>query len=108
DGSKVRIAAHAVVGDMLEILVEDSGPGIPAEEMANLFEPFNAGGDIMHHTSGTVEYGTKGIGLGLAIVRRFTELHGGIVKAKTLVHDGKITGTQFQMLLPVMKTEGLP
>jgi signal transduction histidine kinase len=88
---------------MLEILVEDSGPGIPQEDLANLFEPFYTGSDILHHHSGTFEYGSKGLGLGLAIVRRFIELHGGIVRAHAIRKDGKTTGTQFQILLPLMK-----
>jgi signal transduction histidine kinase len=104
----VRIAAHPVVGSLLEILVEDSGPGIPADDLANLFEPFYTGLDVSRHTSGTTEFGTRGIGLGLAIVRRFTELHGGIVRAKTLTRDGKTVGTQFQILLPLTKPEDTP
>jgi signal transduction histidine kinase len=108
DGGTVRVAAHEVKpgpeqGHMLEILVEDSGPGIPAADVANLFEPFYTGSDILHHHSGTFEYGSKGIGLGLAIVRRFIELHGGIVRAHAIVRDGKTEGTQFQILLPVGK-----
>jgi two-component system sensor histidine kinase BaeS len=98
DGSTVKLTARPVVGDMLEILVEDSGPGIPAAEAASLFEPFYTGVDIMHHHSGTIEYGSKGIGLGLAIVRRFVEIHGGVVRAHS-VAGGK--GTQFQILLPL-------
>jgi signal transduction histidine kinase len=105
DGSKVRIAAHQVVGSLLEILVEDSGPGIPAADLANLFEPFYTGSDVLHHSSGTMEYGTRGIGLGLAIVRRFVELHGGIVRAKAMTREGQAVGTQFQILLPLMKPE---
>ena len=111
DGSTIRVAAHEVVGDMLEILVEDSGPGIPAADLANLFEPFYTGSDILHHHSGTFEFGSKGIGLGLAIVRRFIELHGGIVRAHQLAKGapGAVlpggmtgpTGTQFQILLPL-------
>ena len=105
DGGTVRVAAHEVVGDMLEILVEDSGPGIPAADLANLFEPFYTGSDILHHHSGTFEYGSKGIGLGLAIVRRFIELHGGIVRAHAIVREGKTSGTQFQILIPLAKEE---
>ncbi len=106
DGGTVRVAAHEVkpapeAGQMLEILVEDSGPGIPAGDVANLFEPFYTGSDILHHHSGTFEFGSKGIGLGLAIVRRFIELHGGIVRAHPIVRAGKTEGTQFQILLPV-------
>ncbi|HVS71379.1 MAG TPA: ATP-binding protein [Phycisphaerae bacterium] len=114
DGGTVRVAAHEVApaleagggggaGPMIEILVEDSGPGIPAADLANLFEPFYTGSDILHHHSGTFEYGSKGIGLGLAIVRRFVELHGGIVRAHPIMRDGKTAGTQFQILLPVGK-----
>lgn len=103
DGGEVRLSAHAVVGDMLEILVEDSGPGIPPEDLANLFEPFYTGSDIMHHSSGSMEYGTRGLGLGLAIVRRFIELHGGIVRATSMTKDGKVSGMRFQILLPVTK-----
>ncbi|MGN6367358.1 MAG: ATP-binding protein [Phycisphaerae bacterium] len=105
DGGTVRVAAHEVVGDMLEILVEDSGPGIPAADLANLFEPFYTGSDILHHHSGTFEYGSKGIGLGLAIVRRFIELHGGIVRAHAIVREGRTSGTQFQILLPLTKED---
>jgi signal transduction histidine kinase len=66
-----------------------------------LFEPFYTGSDILHHHSGTFEFGSKGIGLGLAIVRRFIELHGGIVRAHAIVREGRTAGTQFQILLPV-------
>jgi two-component system sensor histidine kinase BaeS len=122
DGSTIRVAAHEVVGDMLEILVEDSGPGIPSQDLANLFEPFYTGSDILHHHSGTFEFGSKGIGLGLAIVRRFIELHGGIVRAHTLTKPAPgstgaegiaggppaPTGTQFQILLPLNKDTDMP
>ncbi|HVX85661.1 MAG TPA: ATP-binding protein [Phycisphaerae bacterium] len=115
DGGTVRVAAHEVApapetgggaagaGPMIEILVEDSGPGIPAADLANLFEPFYTGSDILHHHSGTFEFGSKGIGLGLAIVRRFVELHGGIVRAHPILRNGQTAGTQFQILLPVGK-----
>ncbi len=104
DHATVRLAAHVVVGDLLEIIVEDAGPGIPAAELAHLFEPFYTGDDILHHHSGTYEYGSKGIGLGLAIVRRFVELHGGVVRAQSTP-----TGTQFQIILPLPAgAEGAP
>jgi len=99
DHAVVKVAARQVVGDMLEIIVEDSGPGIPPADLANLFEPFYTGADILHHHSGTIEFGSKGIGLGLAIVRRFVEIHGGVVRAHATGH-----GTQFQILLPLMQT----
>lgn len=108
DASAVRLAAHEVVGDMLEILVEDSGPGIPDVDLQHLFEPFYTGEDILHHHSGTFEFGSRGIGLGLAIVRRFIELHGGIVRAHTIIRENKPAGTQFQILLPFTKPADVP
>ncbi|HVT80642.1 MAG TPA: HAMP domain-containing sensor histidine kinase [Phycisphaerae bacterium] len=103
DAGTVRLAAHEVAGDMLEVLVEDSGPGIPPEDLANLFEPFYTGSDILHHHSGALEYGARGLGLGLAIVRRFIELHGGIVRATPIPGDGKVAGMRFQILLPITR-----
>ena len=72
------------VGREIEILVQDTGPGIPAAALPNIFEPL---------------YSTKsdGIGLGLAIVRRTVEELGGHIT----VHSEHGTGTRFMMLLPV-------
>lgn len=103
DGGRIAVGARMIVGDMLEILIHDSGPGIKQEDLTNLFEPFYTGSDILHHHSGEMEFGSKGIGLGLAIVRRFVELHGGVVRAQSSPQ-----GTQFQILLPLLKEETAP
>ncbi len=100
DGGTILVAAHPVVGEMIEVIVADSGPGIPEKDLAELFEPFYTGSDVMTHHSGTFEYGSKGLGLGLAIVRRFVEIHGGAVKA----YPGN-PGTRFQILLPLPSRE---
>ena len=110
DGATIKVSGHVVVGDMIEILVQDQGQGIPAADLANLFEPFYTGTDIMHHHSGTIEYGSKGLGLGLAIVRRFVEIHGGTVRAHSVTAksekgEDKIVGTQFQIMLPIPQKE---
>src|SRR5205085_7453426 len=56
-------------GDGVLISVEDAGPGIPEELREIVFEPFRQGED-------TVTY-SPGMGLGLSLVARFAELHGG-------------------------------
>ena len=64
---KVRI--HAIgKGDHNDVVVEieDSGPGIPAELRENIFNPF-------------VTTKQSGVGLGLAIVTKIVDLHGGTV-----------------------------
>jgi two-component system sensor histidine kinase HydH len=67
----------------LVIKVRDRGPGIPAGEEKQIFEPF--------HTRRT-----KGIGLGLAIARRMVELHGGTIDAGA--RDGG--GAEVTIMIP--------
>lgn len=66
------------------IRVKDTGPGIPAEYMDTLFEPFSS------HKSG-------GTGLGLAIAKRVTEAHGGTLT----VISSPGCGAEFTVSLPV-------
>ena len=54
--------------DGIVLVVEDDGPGIPDELKDVLFEPFRQGED----SSG------RGVGIGLSLVQRFAELHGGL------------------------------
>jgi two-component system sensor histidine kinase KdpD len=65
-GTPVRITA-GVVGERLEVLVVDRGPGIAASKRASVLRPFQRLGDGAE----------GGIGLGLSIVHGFTELLGG-------------------------------
>jgi signal transduction histidine kinase len=59
--------------DGVQITLEDDGPGVPAEILGSIFEPF---------TSGRKE----GTGLGLSIVRRIIESHGGAVRVENTPH----------------------
>jgi signal transduction histidine kinase len=74
----VRIADR---GDGVVVSVQDEGPGIPAEEMHRLFEPFSM-------LSVASVWGEKSTGLGLAIVRRIVAEHGGRVWADSEVGRG--------------------
>jgi len=67
----------------LALSVRDSGPGIPAEVHRQLFEPF-------------ITTKEQGIGLGLSIVRRIAEEHGGSISVQTSARQG----TTFTLLLP--------
>ena len=66
-------------GDRCRIAVEDSGPGIAAEERARIFEPFHPGESLAHKH-------VPGIGLGLALARQMTEVLGGTLALEP--HDG--------------------
>ena len=76
----------------LEFSVEDSGIGIPEDKLGSIFESFTqASGDTVRKSGGT--------GLGLTIVKRIVELHGGTVSVKSTV--GK--GSTFILSMPFKK-----
>jgi two-component system, OmpR family, sensor kinase len=71
-----------------EVRVRDHGPGVPAEELASLFRPFFRGTNAAH---------ADGHGLGLAIVQRVMQVHGGDVQAA----NAEGGGLEVTMCLPV-------
>ncbi len=73
--------------DGVVIAVEDDGPGVPEENREVLFDPFARPESAA---------GTPGHGLGLSIVARFAELHGG----RAWVEDREGGGASFRVLLP--------
>jgi signal transduction histidine kinase len=77
----------------LELIVEDAGPGVPAELAGTIFEPFRQG-----RPDGAAGHGGhgRGVGIGLSLVARFTELHGG----RAWVSERAGGGACFHVLLP--------
>ena len=73
----------------LHIWVEDTGSGIAPEQLDAIFEPFATGAGS--------PLGLSGIGLGLAIARRLTELHHGTMTIESQVN----TGSTFHIYLPL-------
>lgn len=65
----------------LQIVIEDEGPGVPASELAMLFEPF-------YRVEASRSRDTGGTGLGLSIARSIAVLHGGTLKAENTEHRG--------------------
>jgi len=78
-----------VDGGAVEVAVEDSGPGVDAETRRRLFEPL-------------ITTKVKGIGLGLALVRRFVQRHGGDVAYAP--REG--AGARFVVRLPIGAGDG--
>ena len=78
------------------IQVQDTGIGIAADFLETIFEPFRQA-----DSRETRERG--GLGLGLAIIRRLVELHGGTIIATS---DGEGTGTTFEVTLPLAADPG--
>jgi signal transduction histidine kinase len=96
DGGTVRLAARRTDGGGAEIQVSDTGVGIDAASRAHLFEPFFTAFDVSKHSSGEFEFGRRGLGLGLSLVRAFVEMHGGRVGAVS--EPGR--GSTFTITLP--------
>jgi len=80
-------------GDMVRIAVVDDGCGIAIDVLPHVFEEFRQGRTA---PAGSAE-ATPGLGLGLAIVRRLVELHGGRVSARS---DGHGRGSTFVVDIP--------
>ncbi|RMH22922.1 MAG: response regulator [Gemmatimonadetes bacterium] len=70
----------------VRLTVRDDGPGMDAETMEHLFEPFFSTKDS-----------SEGSGLGLSVVKRIVEAHGGRIS----VNSGPGEGTCFELLLPI-------
>ncbi len=96
DGGRVLITAAPAGADELRIAVTDTGVGIPNEEQPHLFEPFFTGYDTMRHSSGHFEFGKRGIGLGLSLVKRYVEMHNGRID----VESTPGSGSTFSVYLP--------
>jgi len=90
---KVEVRARRESG-ALEIVVRDTGGGIPADLLPHVFERFRQGDATKTRAHG-------GLGLGLAIVRHLVELHGGTVQATSA---GVGRGSQFTVSLPIRAT----
>jgi PAS domain S-box-containing protein len=91
-GGQIEIRLEQV-GSKAQIQVRDTGKGITPAFLPYVFEHFR-------QEDGTTTRKFGGLGLGLAIVRYLTELHGGIVKAES---PGEELGATFTVLLPVSK-----
>jgi two-component system sensor histidine kinase/response regulator len=79
DGGQLRLTVRAEAAT-LTIAVADTGIGIEPGVLEEIFEPFSeAGGDLLLHTSGGLEFGSRGLGLGLAIAKAVLEQHGGCI-----------------------------
>jgi two-component system sensor histidine kinase KdpD len=86
-GTRIAITAETA-GEMLQVVVEDSGPGLPAGDPERLFAKFQRGRE---------ESNAGGAGLGLAICRAIVNAHGGRISAAA--RDGG--GARFAFTLPI-------
>ncbi len=88
DGGTVTVRGRLDDKDLV-IDVADTGPGIPLDERAKIFEAFYQG--TTSH-SGLV----RGTGIGLSVVQEFVQAHGGTIE----ILDGEAAGAHFRVRLP--------
>jgi len=84
---------HDSAAEMVDLVVRDTGCGIPADKLPRIFEPYYT------TKSGPDETGRGGTGLGLSFCRQIIEAHHGRIRVEST--PGK--GTQFTIKLPVAK-----
>jgi two-component system sensor histidine kinase KdpD len=93
-GSPVRIGATAA-GDVVRIVVDDAGPGLPRHKEEAIFDMFERG---------RKESALPGVGLGLAICRAIVGAHGGTITGETRAEGG----ARFTIELPVGEAPAVP
>src|SRR5437773_1173055 len=96
DQGMISLSARRLAQAGVEIKVSDSGVGIEPSNLPHIFQPFFTSFDVSRHSSGQFEFGRRGLGLGLTLVKAFVEMHGGQVQAAS--EPGK--GTTFTITLP--------
>lgn len=92
DAGHITVAVTADAREAV-IVVQDDGAGIPADRVDSIFEPFV-------QLSQSRDAARGGLGLGLSLVRRLTELHGGTV---TVATSGQGCGSRFAVHLPLQQ-----
>jgi PAS domain S-box-containing protein len=92
EGGQIELSLSASATQAI-LRVEDNGVGIPAEMLSEVFEMFT-------QVNRTLDRAQGGLGIGLSLVRRLTELHGGDVVAES---RGLGHGSTFTLRLPLME-----
>src|SRR5258708_33489997 len=90
EGGSIKVSA-SVRGAEIELRVMDNGAGIERDMLEKVF-------DLFVQVESTVKNSLGGLGVGLALVRRVVELHGGNVHARS---EGKTAGAEFIVRLPL-------
>ena len=88
DGGRVVLETESD-GDTAALVVRDTGVGIAEHLREELFVPFSAAaGDPVLHGSGWLDFGARGLGLGLAITKRIVDALGGSIDVHSTLGEG--------------------
>ncbi len=91
EGGRIALTVKAIADHQVEIKIRDTGVGIAADKLPRIF-------DLFTQLERTLERAAGGLGIGLTLVRRLTELHGGSVRVSS---PGPGLGSEFTVVLPL-------
>ena len=97
NGGRIELTARREKGDAV-VLVADNGVGIPQEMQDKVFDMFS-------QVNRTIDRSHGGLGIGLALVKRLTEMHGGTI---TVESPGPGLGSTFTVRIPIAATMPQP
>jgi signal transduction histidine kinase len=95
DGGSIEIGGRRN-GAAIELYVADSGIGISKEDFERIFAKIVELKDVNLHSSGTTEFNSSGLGLGLSIARGIVEAHGGEIRVESELGRG----STFTIVIP--------
>ncbi len=90
-GGRIELTAQRE-GSELVVSIKDTGIGIPPDKLPTIFEMFSQVEGALYRSAG-------GLGIGLSLVRRLVELHGGRIQARS---EGLGKGSEFIVSLPIV------
>ncbi|HVG08628.1 MAG TPA: ATP-binding protein [Thermoanaerobaculia bacterium] len=93
-GGRIALSAERQGAEVV-VSVKDTGIGIPPGKLAHLF-------DMFYQVDRSLERSHGGLGIGLTLVKRLVEMHGGTVEARS---QGPDLGSEFMVRLPVVAAE---
>ena len=93
---KIELSARREGGEVV-VSVKDNGAGIPADKLESIF-------DMFMQVDRSSERSQGGLGIGLTLVKRLTEMHGGSIEARSA---GVGRGSEFIVRLPVLSKPAL-
>ncbi len=96
-GGHIWLTAEREGSDVV-VSVKDTGIGIASDQLPGLFDMFSQ----LHHS---LEKARGGLGIGLTLVKRLVEMHGGMIEARS---DGPGKGSEFIVRLPLVVEASIP
>lgn len=95
DGGRITLRGRRTDEGGAEFTVIDTGCGMDQAALEHFGKTFFTQFDVTHHASGTFEHGRRGLGLGVSVVKKLIEMHGGSLSVTS--EPGKGTAVTFRL-----------